>query len=472
LTEAATDSSVASPGAYATAPEDALEPALRALIAESGAVAGAVCLFDPAEGVLRLAAESGLSDDGCRLLRTVRPGVGPWDAPLTALLAQQTLVLDAASGERLPSLAEPLASISTVACLPLFTDGRPRGSVILAATRPGAFTADTLDDLAPAVGEIEAVVEDIHRRVTAITQASAGAAWGVDSITELALRGIEPLAREVGRLLQSLRRLPGAHTLLQAGRMIGVASDPDRVRQLEDSVYALQVECRRLETGALQQLADAEARWQLRLAEASAALAREHDRVRTLERTQERLAADLEEAIARERRARQDLTAAIERSVADREETLRNAQELAWGAEQRRAAAAAEAETARAALGTAETAMMRLSEEARQARADVARLGPLEEAARAARDHAQRALEEVRRREEAAAERAHRFEAEVETLRAECRHLEASARDLEATMRLAGARAWTRRSGPRQRTASGSTPSRATTRGCSRSSRR
>ena len=87
------DAAGGSPAAYASAPEDALEPALRALVRESGAIAGAVCLFDPGEGVLRLAAEIGLSDEGCRLLRAVRPGVSPWEAPLTGLLEQRTLVV-------------------------------------------------------------------------------------------------------------------------------------------------------------------------------------------------------------------------------------------------------------------------------------------------------------------------------------------------------------------------------------------
>ena len=424
---------------YATAPEDALEPALRGLVEESGAVAGAVCLFDPGEGVLRLAAEIGLSDDGCRLLRAVRPGVSPWEAPLVALLEQQTLVLEADAGAELPPLANSSSSASTVACLPLYADGRPRGSVILVASRAGAFAPDALEDLGPALSEIEGVVEDIHRRVAAIALRNVESGWGVDTITDLALRGVGPFAREVGRVLHSLRRLPGAETLLQAGRVIeritsGTPIGTDRVRQLEESVYALEAECRHLEAAGFQRLVEAEGRWQARVDEAEAARVRDQERIRALERTQERLAGQLEESITRERRARQDLTAAIERGAADREETLRHAQELAWTAEQRRAAASTEAESARAALGTAETSMMRLSEEARQARAEVARLAAAEQAARAARDHAQEALEEVRRREEASAERAHRFEADIETLRVECRRLETSARDLETSV--------------------------------------
>ena len=47
--------------AAAAAPEDALEPALRAILEASRAQAGALCLFDQRQGILRLVAEVGLS---------------------------------------------------------------------------------------------------------------------------------------------------------------------------------------------------------------------------------------------------------------------------------------------------------------------------------------------------------------------------------------------------------------------------
>ena len=58
--------------AAAVAPEDALEPALRAILEASRAQAGALCLFDQRHGVLRLVAEIGFSEEGCRRLRNVR----------------------------------------------------------------------------------------------------------------------------------------------------------------------------------------------------------------------------------------------------------------------------------------------------------------------------------------------------------------------------------------------------------------
>ena len=60
--------------AAATAPEDALEPALRAILETSTARAGAICLFDQRHALLRLAAEVGLSDEGCQRLRSVQHG--------------------------------------------------------------------------------------------------------------------------------------------------------------------------------------------------------------------------------------------------------------------------------------------------------------------------------------------------------------------------------------------------------------
>src|SRR5206468_5981028 len=51
--------------AAAVAPEDALEPALRAILEASRAQAGALCLFDQRHGILRLVAEVGFSEEGC-----------------------------------------------------------------------------------------------------------------------------------------------------------------------------------------------------------------------------------------------------------------------------------------------------------------------------------------------------------------------------------------------------------------------
>src|SRR5256885_16474452 len=68
------------------APEDALQPALQAILEATGAQAGAICLFDMRYGLLRLAAEVGITDEGCRALRSVRQGdANGWAMPLPRL---------------------------------------------------------------------------------------------------------------------------------------------------------------------------------------------------------------------------------------------------------------------------------------------------------------------------------------------------------------------------------------------------
>src|SRR5689334_18179199 len=69
--------------AAAAVPEDALEPALRAITESARAHGAAVCVFDSRHAILRLVAETGLSDEGCRRLRSVRRGdPTAWDMPL------------------------------------------------------------------------------------------------------------------------------------------------------------------------------------------------------------------------------------------------------------------------------------------------------------------------------------------------------------------------------------------------------
>ena len=75
------------PGAAFQAPEELIEAQLRAILETTGTSAGAVCLFDQHQELLRLAVEVGLSDEGCRRLRSVRRGAATtWDMPLHSLL--------------------------------------------------------------------------------------------------------------------------------------------------------------------------------------------------------------------------------------------------------------------------------------------------------------------------------------------------------------------------------------------------
>ncbi len=121
--------------AAGSAPEATLQSALRALVEAVGARAGAVCRLEPGAGALGLAAEVGLSDEGCRLLRWLRPD-GAWEAPLRCL------------GEGRAELSEPGALPPLVeadgdhvaACIPLIAGGMPRGTLVLVAA-PGVLAA-------------------------------------------------------------------------------------------------------------------------------------------------------------------------------------------------------------------------------------------------------------------------------------------------------------------------------------------
>ncbi len=108
--------------AGAAAPEDMLEPALAAVLEASRASAGALCLFDQRHELLRLAAEVGLSDDGCKRLRQIRRGgMAGWDMPLHSLLNRRVYLIESAAKNRyVPPLVEAAASVTTIACVPLY----------------------------------------------------------------------------------------------------------------------------------------------------------------------------------------------------------------------------------------------------------------------------------------------------------------------------------------------------------------
>src|SRR5881409_1043385 len=113
--------------AGASAPEEALEPALRAIIDASRAQAGALCVFDPRHQILRLVSEVGLSDEGCRRLRSVRRGdPTSWDMPLHGLLNRRAYLIESAARNRyVPRLVEQQAAVRTVACMPLYAGPIP-----------------------------------------------------------------------------------------------------------------------------------------------------------------------------------------------------------------------------------------------------------------------------------------------------------------------------------------------------------
>ena len=90
--------------------------------------------------MLRLAAEEGLSDEGCRQLRTVRRGdIASWDMPLHGLMNRRAYLIESAAQNRyVPPLVEAGAGVRTVACLPVYAGSVPVGSLVLITRTPRA----------------------------------------------------------------------------------------------------------------------------------------------------------------------------------------------------------------------------------------------------------------------------------------------------------------------------------------------
>src|SRR5256712_3656761 len=148
------------------APEDMLEPALRAIVTETGAAAGAVCFFDSRQDLLRLAAEVGLSDEGCRQLRGVRRGVATgWDIPLHGLLNRRAYLIDSAAQNRyVPPLVDPPGTMRAVVCVPLHAGPSPLGSLILVAVAPRTFVERDIHALEGPLGVLVKMIQATRRR--------------------------------------------------------------------------------------------------------------------------------------------------------------------------------------------------------------------------------------------------------------------------------------------------------------------
>src|SRR5436309_6152989 len=152
--------------AAADAPEDALEPALRAILEASRAQAGALCLFDQRHGILRLVAEVGFSEEGCRRLRNVRrTDPTAWDMPLNGLMNRRAYLIESAARNRyVPQLVENAAAVRTITCLPLHAGPTPVGSLVLVALAPRSFTERDVRTLERPLGELATMIEAVRRR--------------------------------------------------------------------------------------------------------------------------------------------------------------------------------------------------------------------------------------------------------------------------------------------------------------------
>ena len=390
--------------AGAAAPEDMLEPALAAVLEASHAGAGALCLFDQRHELLRLAAEVGLSDEGCKRLRQIRRGgMAGWDMPLHSLLNRRVYLIESAAKNRyVPPLVEAAASVTTVACVPLYAGTTPVASIVLVAMAPQRITEKQIGPLSEPLRELARMIEAARRR----TATAAPPAAAPLAIARPAAEHDKSEAARVQTLVTSLAEAERERARLAAALEAAAAERAERTRA-ETTVD---------ETRGAERAADIE-RLMARLAEAEAAAARERERVKASEREREQLAAALREASERVQRAEEGLHAAGERAPAAHEDDLQRALAAARAAEEARAAADAEAEGARAALARAEGAVEALEDEKQRARDEIAKLQEGAGTLLAERRRLEQGLEEARLRDVEARTQVAELERRIAALR-------------------------------------------------------
>ncbi len=153
-------------GASTTSPEDALDPMLHAILEATGAVAGALCLYDLAQQALRLAAEVGLTDAGCQQLRTITRGnADSWGMPLHSMLNRRCYLIENAAQNRfVPPLIAEADKVETVACLPLYNAETPLGSLILITRSPRVLGEREIHGVEAPLHEIARLIETMRQR--------------------------------------------------------------------------------------------------------------------------------------------------------------------------------------------------------------------------------------------------------------------------------------------------------------------
>jgi len=348
------------------APEDALQPALQAVLEATGAQAGALCLFDVRYGLLRLAAEVGISDEGCRALRSIRQDdARGWALPLQCLRDHRPYLIDAASGAHdVPPLVEAGAALCSVACVPLCAGETPLGSLVLVARAPRALSEHDVEQLARPLDEVVRMIETARR-----PRAGAAAPEPEPSGVVASLDGprgeVTPGPPEPASL---------------AAKLAARSEEADRLRA---ALEAAGVERARL-AGELEHAR------------------REASRV-------ELLAASLAAA----ERETAELSAALGRSGSGGREAV----EQARAAEAARAASEAELASARTALADAEARSVALEAEGRRAGAEIERLELAERDGRAERERMEKELAETRARFDELATHGNAVEGEIGVLR-------------------------------------------------------
>ena len=280
-------------------PLDALEQGLRAVLEASGGGAGAICLYDTRQELLRLAVEQGLSDEGCRRLRTVRRGdAASWDMPLHGLLNRRAYLIDSAARNRyVPPLVEDSSTVRTIACLPLLQGSTAQGSLVLVMVGPTALREDDIRALDQPMRELARLVDVVRRQVS----------------------GDAVRPREIAPAPAASAPMPSAEPSAAADQ-----ADSSRIAALTIALTASRREKARLEAD-VERLRSEGTRNDPRLAE----LTVEVDRLRT------RLA-EAEAGAAHEHRAREELQVTLERGGSVDQNELREAIEAARRAESMR----------------------------------------------------------------------------------------------------------------------------------------
>src|SRR6185369_3718575 len=158
------------------APEELIEIQLRAILESTQTSAGAVCLFDQHQELLRLAVEIGLSDEGCRRLRSVRRGAATtWDMPLHSLLNRRVYLIESAAKNRyVPPLVDDVSLVRAVACVPLSDGSTPVGSLILVALAPRTFGERQIRLLEQPVRDLVGHIGAMRKRVSVAMPARTG----------------------------------------------------------------------------------------------------------------------------------------------------------------------------------------------------------------------------------------------------------------------------------------------------------
>src|SRR5690242_18606152 len=205
---------VAAPSS-AQAPEELIEIQLRAILEKTQTSAGAVCLFDQHQELLRLAVEIGLSDEGCRRLRSVRRGAATtWDMPLHSLLNRRVYLIESASKNRyVPPLVDDVSMVRAVACIPLYDGSTPVGSLILVALAPRSFGERQIRMLEQPARELVASIGAMRKRVTAAgpvrvgkpSLASAGSTPGAVTVAGPTAPGIKTAPGTTGGTPDSIQ---------------------------------------------------------------------------------------------------------------------------------------------------------------------------------------------------------------------------------------------------------------------------